>query len=44
MSWEEIEAKFCPEPNTGCWLWLGYREKFKAHVRACYHKRKAKAG
>lgn len=26
MSWDEVEAKFCPEPNTGCWLWAGYRE------------------
>jgi hypothetical protein len=21
--WIRIEAKFIPEPNSGCWLWLG---------------------
>lgn len=21
---ERFEAKYIPEPNTGCWLWLGY--------------------
>lgn len=20
---DRFEAKICPEPNTGCWLWLG---------------------
>lgn len=20
---EQFEVKFCPEPNTGCWLWTG---------------------
>lgn len=20
---ERFESKFCPEPNTGCWLWFG---------------------
>lgn len=28
MTWsalpENIEAKIIPEPNSGCWLWLGY--------------------
>lgn len=24
---ERIESKFMPEPNTGCWIWVGCRKK-----------------
>lgn len=24
---DRFESKFTPEPNTGCWLWLGYVDK-----------------
>lgn len=24
---ERIEQKFIPEPNSGCWLWLGHRNR-----------------
>jgi hypothetical protein len=24
---ERFEDKFTPEPNTGCWLWLGYLDR-----------------
>lgn len=27
MDKEKFESKFIPEPNTGCWLWLGASDK-----------------
>lgn len=33
-----FEAKYCPEPNTGCWLWFGASDKYGYGT---YDKKKA---
>ncbi len=30
MNVEEFNARWTPEPNTGCWLWTGYVERYGA--------------
>ena len=35
---DRIERNFIPEPNTGCWLWLGYVTA-KGYGRLMIHKR-----
>ena len=44
---ERFERLYIPEPNSGCWLWLGslagegYAQKFGVHLRTIF---KAKSG
>jgi hypothetical protein len=34
--WVRFDTKWVPEPNTGCWLWIGHVDKDEygqLHVR-----------
>lgn len=40
---EEFDARYIPEPNSGCWLWLGMYQTGKEYGLFCFRRETRKA-